>query len=622
VKPELESAFRQALASLLEPPPKEKPSDWCCAGNLYIPSPVWARGPFGLAGREYCREFIDDFGNPYLRDVAACFGSQSGKTQSIMAGLAWAIVRMAVAALWVMPNRDLVKSFSKNRWMPFLSESRAFQGLIPKGAKRHDFSAYEQNIRGSQVNFVGTHSPANLSSRPVNLVILDEVDKFNEGTDREADAVDLAEQRTKDAPLALRVKASTPTLSDAPIWQEFIKGDQRRYFVPCPHCAKPMLLAWRPQFTIFKLTGKESFVHWDKEAKRPDGSWDYDRVMRSARFQCWSCEGHIQDGHKTRMIRDGKWEATNPHAPASFRSRHLSSLYAASPETGVGYLAKKFLEKKKSLMGLQGFINGDLAEPYESQDISSARVEIISPDAAKPLAKKTLKQLTADCQEIEPHWWLIREWSPTGDSRLVDYGTWLSWEELRAIQLKHGVEDQDVGIDSAHRGTSVIAQCAVFGQMIRVEGEKPGTTKLEWFGWTPMRGLPAGKFWLDPEGNKLPWGTSPAPTQENMQLLEFNGPTLKDILWRLRNKKTIEKWELSTVAKDVYFRHLDSEIKRPTFVKSIGRTIQEWVPRSHNWPNHLLDCELEQLAKAMQSGILRVNPEPMTAHSLERLTTK
>ena len=73
--------------------------------------------------------------------------------------------------------------------------------------------------------------------------------------DRLADAVDLAEQRCKNASWPQRRKTSTPSMATGFIWQAFLSGDQRRFYVPCPSCKKFLILAWSKQFTVFRITG-------------------------------------------------------------------------------------------------------------------------------------------------------------------------------------------------------------------------------------------------------------------------------------------------------------------------------------------------------------------------------
>jgi hypothetical protein len=611
---ELETALRLGLASLFEPAPKETASEWCCK-NLNIPPPHGS-GPFSLAGREYMRRPIDLISNPVVADIAMCFGSQTGKTTGIMAGLAARLARDAVAAIWAMPNRDLAKSFSKTRWMPLVRASPGLIHLIPVGAARHSFAALEQKLGASLLNFLGSNSAANLSSRPAPIVIADEVDKFNEGTRKEADAVNLLEQRTKDFANPKRIKASTPTVSDALIWQEYLKGTQERYFLPCPSCGNHVVFAWSKHMTVMKLTGKEAFVAWDKEAKRANGTWDLDRVRRSARAECWSCGKHIQDGHKTRMIREGVWLPTNPAAEQTFISLHLPSLYAASPETTFGRLAVKFIQAKKSLLGVQGFINGELAEPWESQDVGSERVEIITPADAPPIADKVIRYIGADFQEIRPHWAVCREFDANGNNRLVDWFTWENWNELRAKQIELGVDDQDVGIDSGHKATEIYSECARYGQRILLKSTYDQRTKRydvksEWIGWTPMKGREQTAFWLASNGVKHIYGIIDVPDFPQIQLLEFNGHFFKDIFDRMRRGKTQVRCEFNHRADETYFKHLDGDIRRSVWDAKIKRVKWVWEPRTKQYPIHLKDCEIMIQALAMRAGILKIEAEEM-----------
>lgn len=580
---------------LMRPPPKITVSQWC-EMELVIPPPqTESPGPYSLAGREYCQEPLDDFGNPRITDEVLCFGSQTGKTTVLMGGAAWVVRNDPCGILWVMPNLDLARSFSETRWIPVVEASPGLAILKPSGSRRHEFKKTQQQIGAAIVNFIGSNSPANLASRPARRVILDEVDKFPVDVRGEADAVNLAEQRTKSFANPQRLKTSTPTLSDGLIWQEFVKGDQRRYFVPCPKCGKFIVLAWSPEYTIFLKLGCEAWVKWDKEAKRKD-SWDLDRVFRSARAECPHCGGHIRDDQKTLMVRRGEWRPTTTTAPAHFRSRHLASLYASSPETTFGKLAVKFLQARKGLLGLQGFINGDLAEPWENQESRSERIEIVSPPDAAPIEKAT-NLLTVDVQLVAPYFWfVVRSWNQ--DSRLVDFGPLDNWQEIREKQLEHSVADNHVGIDSGYRAEEVYEHCLAFGKLMRAGHGIP-----IWVGWTPMKGLDRRSQWNDPK-TKVPrpfnLGSAALPHRKfRLPLLEFSGNHLKDILARLRAQKTRQRWELVERADDEYFRHLDAEHKKPIYHTRSNRVSYEWVKRSRTWPNHLLDCEVEQIAMAL-----------------------
>src|ERR1017187_7303657 len=135
------------------------------------------------------------------------------------------------------------------------------------------------------------------------------MDKYPEQGDssREASVVILADERTKSVSNSRRYKFSTPTLSNMGIWDYFLKGDQRRYFVPCPHCAKKIVLAWSKQFSVFQFRGDEAYIKWDDSARDADGGWNLDKVVKSAHLICPHCAGKILDKHKPEMNKHGKW---------------------------------------------------------------------------------------------------------------------------------------------------------------------------------------------------------------------------------------------------------------------------------------------------------------------------
>lgn len=587
-------AYRRHLGAVLRPPPPESVTDWC-AGHVTVPPPQTQHpGKLRIIGREYMREPLDLFGNPAVHDVVLCFGSQTGKTTVFLGGVAWCIANDPCGLLWVMPSIDLARSFSETRFLPIIRASEDLAALIPRGVDRHDFKKLQQTFGAALVNFIGSNSPANLASRPARRVILDEVDKFDAGGGGEADAVNLAEQRTKSFAYPQRWKSSTPTETDGLIWQEFTKGDQRRYFVPCPACGRHVLFAWSASFTTFNLTGNEAWIVWDKEAKQP-GGWDLDRVERSAVAVCPHCAHRITDDQKTLAIRAGEWRPTAT-AERHFRSYHLPSLYACTPQTTFGALAVKFLQAKLSLQGLQGFINGDLAEPWENQEARSQRVELVVAPDAPGHGNEPVDFLTADHQITGPKlWWVARRWW-LGDSRMMKWGTANSWEELREVQIGLGIDDNHVVIDSKDETQQVCDACLAWGKLVRLPNEVP-----MWVGWYPAMGMPRPSKWPDKKtGHMKLWHMGRSTLSHarfTLPRLLFNGPELKDILARLREGKTRWKWELIQGADETYYRHLDGEVKRG---RPVGRRVVfEWEMRSSRWPNHLLDCEVMQIAMAL-----------------------
>lgn len=576
-------------------------ADWCLANVVF--DEAGNRGAFSMAGREYIREMLDDWASWEVSDDVAVMGSQSGKTAAEMAGAAWSLVNDPCAIIWGMPNRDLAQAFSETRWQPMLYASPMTKGLIPTGADRHSFKNLEQALGASLMTFIGSNSPANLASRPARKVIMDETDKFDEGSEKEADATNLLDQRTKGQPYPQRRKRSTPTIVEGFIWQEYLKGDQRRYFVPCPHCGAFILLAWSENFCAMAKQGCESYVKWDTEAK-VEGKWDLDRVLATAHVECCHCKGRILDAHKPAMIKAGEWRAT-AKGVTGFRSRQLSSLYACSPETSFGRLAVKFLQARASLTGVQGFINGDLAEPYVGQDQSQRRTERIE---RVEVTAEWAKIMSVDYQQNEPFlWYVVRAWNG-GNSHGLEFGSAFQFEELDAIQKKHGIKNEGVFLDSGYSPSAIYAECILRGEHRERSGALP--TSL---GWMPTRGVDGEKEFFDrTTKQKVKWMVQECDPQSgksgagqiSLERLIFAADFFKDILVNLRRGKGDYKW---TVSEEMnvpqYWKHMDGEKKAQEGRRWI------WKLRHRHWPNHLFDCEVIQCAVANYLGLYSIQIE-------------
>jgi phage terminase large subunit GpA-like protein len=153
-------------------------TDWAVA-NIVLDEPD-NRGPFRLVGREYVREPLDSFGDPAITDGVVVWGTQSGKTVLLMAGVGSSVVLDQVRVLWVMPTISNGQKFSRTRLMPMLRASREIARLIPRGQTRYDFKTLEMQLGKSIIDITGSNSPGNIASTPCRFVIQDEVEKFDQ----------------------------------------------------------------------------------------------------------------------------------------------------------------------------------------------------------------------------------------------------------------------------------------------------------------------------------------------------------------------------------------------------------------------------------------------------------
>jgi hypothetical protein len=330
-----------------------------------------------------------------------------------------------------------------------------------------------------------------------------------------------------------------------------------------------------------------------------------ERVRKSAHAVCPHCQGKIEEKHKPAMNARGVWKATNPNARRGFVSRHLPSLCAATPETSFGAIAVKFLEAKRSLLGLQGFINGELAEPYEAQDTIGKRVELVSKETTITGEQWTI-QMTIDCQAKAPYfWYVVRAWMP-GRTEGIVAGNCTTWDDVESIQHANKVPDVQVMPDSGFGSRSDLDVYRACVQRCEME---PRRDKLPLaIGWMPSKGMPGKTKWKDEDGLLVPYrlqptdpfiGTSDAG-QIELSLFEFSGDYFKDVLKEMRQPGNGKfQWSVSKqMDDDVYWRHMDGEIKKAVYNPRDGKVTHIWARRGNFWPNHLWDCEVMQVALA------------------------
>ena len=368
------------------PPPRESLADW--AERVLIMGtrqPTAFPGPFRLDNSPYLRGIMDALDDPATRLVVVEAGAQTGKTTLGYAWLAHAVATDPAPALVVYPSEDLARSNSATRIQPLFEDSPALAALLPAD-RRADWQLLQYRYNGATVHLTGGNSPAQVSSRPIRYVLLDEVDKYPaEALRGESDVVSLALQRQKTYWNRQAVMISTPTTPAGLIHRHFCRGDMREYEVPCPRCGAFLRFHWEgPK--------RGQSVRW-AFAKWPEGR------PAEAALRCSKCGADWSEHERRAAIRAGRWTPTRADAEAGVVSFHLPSLLAlwVSP----GELAQKFVRTKSDPVALRDFANSDLAEPFVPVD---ARV-----------TNEQLRAREGDYAEGELRW-------PAGDDGVLVFG--------------------------------------------------------------------------------------------------------------------------------------------------------------------------------------------------------
>lgn len=400
--------IRDALAGMII---RKREPVWEWAQNHIIVPPSMSpnhHGPFRVTGREYMREPLECFADPSCTDMTLMAGGQVLKTTVFLVGAAWTLAHSPRPVMFVYPNENLGKEVASTRWLPMFEASPSLRRLIP--ARRDNWAKLVQHGPGWSGYWVGSNSPANLSSRTVGMVISDELEKFAAESKYEASAVRLAELRTKDyGARGFRAAGSTPTVETSDAWQHYLTGSCEECLFPCPHCGEPFVLDHNENF---QWTGKLS-----------DGSWDIEEVKKTAHFVCPGCKREIWDRDRTRGMAGCYWRPTQRASRSGHRSFWLPSFY--SPSVSFGYMAGRFLNCLMT-SNLRDYYNGDLGKPWEERliEVKERHLLLLKDNylTGQIPERPLFVGVFSDVGQNMTHWAAVAFYR-TGALRVIDYGT-------------------------------------------------------------------------------------------------------------------------------------------------------------------------------------------------------
>ena len=293
-------------------------------------------GMFTTANAEYQRGIMDAFSDPQYSEIVVMSGSQIGKTEIINNIIGYFIAHDPAPILCMQPTLEMAQTWSKDRLAPMLRDTPTLKNKV-KDARSRDSgnTTLHKQFAGGHVTACGANSPASLASRPIRILLADEVDRYPPSAGSEGDPVNLGKRRTATFWNKKVLLTSTPTIKGmSRIESAFEESDQRYYNLKCHSCKVPQVLDWAQ-------------VRWEKD--KPE----------TAKYHCSDCDAEWSDIQRKQAIRSGEWIATAPfNGTAGF---HLSGLY--SPWVDIQELAKLFLDSKHTGQeSLRVFVNTVLAQ--------------------------------------------------------------------------------------------------------------------------------------------------------------------------------------------------------------------------------------------------------------------
>lgn len=338
------SFVQDAFLAGLRPDPIQSIAEWA---DEHMVLPSWSAEP----GRWRTDR------TPYLREIMQCLSpsspvrrvvfmkpAQIGGTSCGANWIGYTVHRAPGAMLIVEPTVDVAQKLSKQKIQPMFDAVPVLRGAVKEARSRDSGNTIlSKEFTGGMMVLTGANSGVGLRFMSAQNLFLDEVDAYPYDVDGEGPPVQVAEKRTLTYARHKIYLCSTPVLKQTSVIEpEYEASDQRRYYVPCPHCQCVQHLKW-------------ANLKWPE--KQPE----------MAQYQCESCLALIPEHHKTQMLRDGQWIATYPERTTT-AGFHLNALYA--PYGWVNSWAHLAVEwtkiiRKRDLRQQQTFTNTNLAETWE-----------------------------------------------------------------------------------------------------------------------------------------------------------------------------------------------------------------------------------------------------------------
>jgi phage terminase large subunit GpA-like protein len=327
----------------MRPDPSLTVSEWADQHRWLSSRGAAEPGRYRTARAPYLREIMDALSPSHpAQRVVFMKAAQVGATEAGNNWVGFVIHHAPGPMLAVQPTVELAKRNSRQRIDPLIEESPVLRERVnPARSRDAGNTMLSKEFPGGILIMTGANSAVGLRSMPARYLFLDEVDAYPASADEEGDPVSLAETRSLTFGHRRKVfLVSTPTIRGVSrIEREFEASDQRRYFVPCPHCGTMQWL-------------KFERLRWEKG--RPE----------TAAYHCEGCETPIAEHHKTAMLERGEWRATATAADPTTVGYHLSALYSPLGWLSWDRIARMHEEALGSDEAMRAFRNTVLGETW------------------------------------------------------------------------------------------------------------------------------------------------------------------------------------------------------------------------------------------------------------------
>ena len=322
-------------SEIFRPPPELSISAWADEYRFLSAEASPEPGKWLTSRAEYQRAMMDAVKTS--ERVVIMTAAQVGKSELLLNVLGYFIHYDPCPVLMLQPTIQMAEDFSKDRLAPMIRDTPVLAERVADPKSRTSGNTLlHKNFTGGHITLAGTNSPASLASRPIRVLLCDEVDRYPASSGDEGDPLTLAIKRTANFWNRRIVMVSTPVMKGlSRIEPAFELSTREEWCVPCPSCGKFQPYAW------------DRILYKDKT----------EPVMR-----CDFCGAEF--GEAEWKADAGKWI---PRAESNTRGFHLNAF--ASPWVTWPDIVSSYLEAYATGEEmLKVWTNTVLGETYENSE--------------------------------------------------------------------------------------------------------------------------------------------------------------------------------------------------------------------------------------------------------------
>jgi len=164
---------------LMTPPPRLSVAQWADQKRMLDSQSSAEPGRWLTSRAEYQRGVMDACSDPAVREVVFMCAAQLGKSECLNNTIGYYMDYDPCPILLMQPTLDLAMAYSKDRITAGLLKSTPSLRDKVKDSKVKDSgnTHLHKVFPGGALSLVGSNSPSSLASRPIRVVLCDEVDR-------------------------------------------------------------------------------------------------------------------------------------------------------------------------------------------------------------------------------------------------------------------------------------------------------------------------------------------------------------------------------------------------------------------------------------------------------------